>query len=433
MSDKPEKRKDPEKKLAPNKAFIAILLIVLAINLVYGYQAYSESMETKPQDDGYSAISRFMNVVQLIREKYVDKDQVSYEDLFTNALKGMLRGLDPFSSYLDKKSYNKMVKETEGTEFGGLGIHIILKDHKLKIIAPMENSPADMAGIKRGDIIMYIDDKPTSGLSLPECMKLLKGPPNTDVTLTIYRETENLTKKIKLTRAIIEPHTVKWAFDEKDKIGYIRISLFNKPTSEDLDEALSKLKEKGMSALIIDLRNNPGGLLDSAVEVCSRFIENDKLIVFIEGRKKSERQDFLSRNREKTLDIPIAILVNDSSASAAEIVAGCLQDYKRAALIGEKTFGKGSVQSVIPLTRDSAVRLTTAKYYTPSERVIHEHGIDPDILVNVNTKTTNALYYQSLAYPGIVEPKVKGAVKDVQLERAIEILKGIRLFTQAKD
>ena len=188
-----------------------------------------------------------------------------------------------------------------------------------------------------------------------------------------------------------------------------------------------------MTALIIDLRNNPGGLLESAVEVCSRFIEDDKLIVYIEGRKKSERQNFLARTRDKLLDIPIAILVNDSSASAAEIVAGCLQDYKRAALIGEKTFGKGSVQSVIPLSQKSAVRLTTAKYYTPSEKVIHENGIEPDITVDISTKNTNALYYQSLAYPGIVEPKVKGAIKDIQLERAIEILKGIRLFSKANN
>ena len=192
-----------------NRLFASLLVIILAINLIYGYQAYSESMETKPQDDGYTAISKFMNVVQLIREKYVEKEKVSYDDLFANALKGMLRGLDPFSSYLDEKSYIKMVRETEGTEFGGLGIHIIPKNHKLKIIAPMEGGPADKAGIKRGDVIMFIDDKPTTGLSLPESMKLLKGKPGTEVTLTIHRETENLTKKIKLTRAIIEPHTVK--------------------------------------------------------------------------------------------------------------------------------------------------------------------------------------------------------------------------------
>lgn len=409
-----------------------VLFIVLIINLGYGYNAYSKSLETKPQDDGYTSISMFMNIVQLIREKYVDKEKVAYDELFTNALKGMLRGLDPFSSYLDRKSYLRMVKETEGREFGGLGIHIILKNHKLTVIAPMEDSPAMKAGVKRGDVIMYIEDKPTSSLSMHECMKLLQGSPGTEVTLTIHRESENLTKKIKIERAIIEPHTVKWAFDEQDKIGYIRISLFNKPTADDLDEALMELKSKKMTALVLDLRNNPGGLLDSAVQVCSRFIETNKLIVYIEGRKISERQNFYSDPTEKALNIPIAILVNDSSASAAEIVAGCLQDYKRAALIGERTFGKGSVQSVIPITKQTAVRLTTAKYYTPSERVIHENGIDPDIIVDVTPAAANALFYQSLAYPGIVKPKAKGAIKDLQLERAIEILKGIRLFKKVK-
>lgn len=410
-----------------------VLFIILIINLIFGYNAYSKSLETKPQDDGYTSISMFMNIVQLIREKYVDKEKVSYDELFTNALKGMLRGLDPFSSYLDRNSYLKMIKETEGREFGGLGIHIILKDdHKLTVIAPMEDSPAIKAGIKRGDVILYIDDKPTSSLSMPECMKLLQGAPGTEVTLTIYREAENLTKKIKIERAIIEPHSVKWAFDDKDRIGYIRISLFNKPTAGFLDDALIDLKKKQMTALVIDLRNNPGGLLESAVQVCSRFLETNQLIVYIEGRKKSERQNFYSDPGEKVLDLPIAILVNDSSASAAEIVAGCLQDYKRAVLIGERTFGKGSVQSVIPLTNQSAVRLTTAKYYTPSERVIHEHGIEPDISVDVSQDTANALYYQSLAYPGVVKPEAKGTIKDLQLERAIEILKGIRLFKKAE-
>ena len=423
-----------DKRSKHNKSIIGItfrllLIIVVTVNLAVGYNAYSKSMETRPQDDGYTSISMFMNILQLIREKYVDKEKVSYDKLFTNALEGMLHGLDPFSSYLDKTSYRSLRRETEGDVFGGLGIHIIMKDHKLKIIAPMENTPAFKAGIKRGDIIMFIDDKPTSSLSMPECVKLLQGRPGSEVTLTIHRESENLTKKIKIVRAVIEPHTVKWSFDEKDKIGYIRIALFSKPTAEDVDKALAELKKKKMTALIIDLRNNPGGLLESAVEICSRFLKSKKLIVFTEGRKKSERKDFYSLNVPKVLDIPIAILINDSSASAAEIVAGCLQDYKRAVLIGERSFGKGSVQSVIPFPNGSAIRLTTAKYYTPSKRVIHGHGIEPDI--SVPQSNANALYYQSLAYPGIVQPDVKGAVKDVQLKRAIEILKGIRLFKNA--
>jgi carboxyl-terminal processing protease len=432
MNSKENKLKKAARTFLTSRILPPVLLLILIINLISGYKAYSKSLETKPLDDGYTSIAMFMNIVQLIREKYVDKEKVSYDELFTNALKGMLRGLDPFSSYLDKKSYLRMVKETEGREFGGLGIHVILKKHKLTVIVPMENSPAMKAGIKRGDVIIFINDKPTTPLSMSECMKLLQGAPGTEVTLTIHREAENLTKKFTIGRAIIEPHTVKWAFEEKDKIGYIRISQFNKPTATDIDEALLELKKLKMTALIIDLRNNPGGLLDSAVKVCSRFLETNELIVYIEGRKKSERQNFHSDTGAKVLEIPIAILVNDSSASAAEIVAGCLQDYKRAVLIGERTFGKGSVQSVIPMSNQSAVRLTTAKYYTPSERVIHGNGIEPDIIVDINPSTANTLYYQSLAYPGIVKPNVKGSIKDLQLERAIEILKGIRLFKKAE-
>ena len=219
MPEQLEEKKSNKTRHIPRGLFATLLILLLGTNLIYGYQAYSESMETKPQDDGYTSIRRFMDVVQLIREKYVDKEKVSYDELFTNALKGMLRGLDPYSSYLDKKSYRRMVIETEGREFGGLGIYIILKEHKLIIVAPMEDGPADKAGIKRGDVIMFIDNKPTSGLSRPESIKLLQGKAGSEVTLTIHREAENLTKKIKLTRDIIEPHTVKWAFDEKDKIS----------------------------------------------------------------------------------------------------------------------------------------------------------------------------------------------------------------------
>ena len=405
-----------------------VWIAIFAVNLAYGYQAYSKATSKNPKDDGYSDIYYLTSVMQLIREKYVDADEVTYKKLVHNAIKGMLHGLDPFTSYMEPKLYKQMTAETNGTQFAGLGIHIAFKDKKLKIIAPMYDAPAYRAGIKSNDTIMFIDGKPTTSMSMDECVKLLKGEPGSDVTLTIHRDSENLTKEIKITREIISPSTVIWSYLKDDNIGYIRISLFARKTAEDLDKALSALKKKKITALILDLRGNPGGLLESAVEVCSRFLKRKKLVVFVEGRSPSDRVDYNALDAEKMLDTPIAILVNGNSASAAEIVSGCLQDYKRAVLIGEKTFGKGSVQSIIPMPDKSAVRLTIAKYYTPSKRVIHKHGIEPNVHVNVDPLTENKLYAQSFSNPGVIMPDFSGAVRDTQLERAIEILKGINLF-----
>ena len=405
---------------------------IFAINLGLGYSAYSEAKSTAPKDDGYSDIYYFTRVMQLIREKYVDADAVTYKKLVHHAIKGMLQGLDPFTSYMEPKVYKKMKGDTNGTGFAGLGIHTAFKHKKLIIIAPMYNSPAYKAGIKANDIILFIDGKPTNSMSEADCIKLLKGEVDSEVTLTIYRESEKLTKEIKIVREIIIPSTIMWTYLKEDNIGYIRMSLFAMNTAEDLDKAIAALKNRGVTALILDLRNNPGGLLKSAVEVCSRFIKKDKLVVFIEGRDKKSRIDHNALASDKMLDIPIVILVNRNSASAAEIVSGCLQDYKRAVLIGEKTFGKGSVQSIIPMPDKSAIRLTIAKYYTPSKRVIHKHGIKPNVVVDVDIPTEIKLYSQSFGYPGVVLPDFNGAVRDIQLERAIEILKGIRLFKQSK-
>lgn len=420
------------KRLKPNFIFM-IWIGILVINLFFGYKAYSEAKSKQPKDDGYKDISQLMNVMQLIREKYVDVDKVTYQKLVNNAVKGMMQGLDPFSSYMEPKFYNDMVNETNGTGFGGLGIHISIKKGKLVIIAPIHGAPAYKAGIKPNDIVLFIDDKPISGMPMDECIKLLKGEPGSEVKLTIHRASENLTKAVTVVRKVIKPTTVKWAHIPEDDIGYIRISLFTKLTARDLDKAIQELKEKGITALVIDVRGNPGGLLDSAVDVCSRFIDKGKLIVFVEGRTKSDRKDYNSVSCEKVTDIPIAILVNGMSASAAEILSGCLQDHKRAVLIGERTFGKGSVQSIIPLPNKSAIRLTTAKYYTPSERVIHENGIDPNVVVDVDPLTANKLYSQCIAYPGVVLPDYSGAVRDTQLERSLEILKGIRLFKKSAE
>jgi len=378
----------------------------------------------------YKDVSLFLQVLQLVREHYVDKDKVSYERLLRGAMKGMLQELDPFSIYEEPIRYKGTVEDTSG-QFGGIGIVVSLKNDVLEVVAPMEDTPGFKAGIQAGDIILEVDGKSARRMDIQDCVKLLKGKPGTSVTLKIYRRSDDSTKDLTIERAVIAISPVKGARMLEGKIGYVRITQFSNPTASELDIALKKLKEDRMKALIIDLRGNPGGLLSSAVEVCSRFLEKDALVVFTEGRSESDRVEFRSMPCEKTLELPIAILVNGNSASAAEIVSGCLQDRKRAVLVGSRTFGKGSVQTVVPLSDGGAVRLTTAKYYTPSKRVIHGNGIEPDIHVEMSPGAEAALAQQLALLPGEAKPGAK-TVKDVQLERAMEILKGICLFSEAK-
>lgn len=410
-------------------AFFIFLTILLTVNLFYGYNAYATAKESEPKDSPYKSISTLMNVIQLIRQNYVDGDKVSYDKLINGALKGMLRELDPFSAYVPPKPYKNMVEQTEG-KFGGIGVIVTYKNKKLEVVAPMEDTPGFKAGIQPGDIITKIEDKDTDGMNLSECVKLLRGRPGSKVKITIYRKEGNESKDLVMERAEIIDSGVKGAKIIDDKIGYIRLSQFNEKTVGKLDEVLEKLKEDDVKALILDLRGNPGGLLTTAIQVCSRFLKNDELVVFTEGRRPSQRKEYHSVECDKYLDVPMAILVDKNSASAAEIVSGCLQDHKRAFLIGEQTFGKGSVQTVIPLADSSAVKFTTARYYTPSEKVIHEHGIKPDIEVALSAKKAYKLAQQRARYPGIVRPEGKEWLTDIQLQRAIEILKGINLYSK---
>jgi carboxyl-terminal processing protease len=415
----------------PRHWLFLLLVAALAANLLIGYGAYAQASQRGPTDSGYGPMTLFTQVIQVIRQNYVDADRVSYDTLVRGALKGMLHELDPFSSYLEPKGYQEMVRDTEGQEFGGVGIQITVRNGILTVIAPMEGTPAFKAGIKPGDAILEIEGASTRAMNLEESVNLLKGEPGSSVRIVIYRESEDLTREITLERAKIEVHTVRAAMIPESKIGYLRISQFNAPTAQDLDDALAGLRQDGAVALVLDLRDNPGGLLQSAVEVCSRFLPPGQPVVSIEGRNANARQEYLSGNVSQPSDLRLAILVNGNSASAAEIVGGCLQDHNRAVLVGETTFGKGSVQTIMPLPDMGALRLTTAHYYTPSKRVIHEHGIDPDIVVPITPRETLALVHQRVAYPGIVKPGSKDAVTDTQLERAIEILKGVMLFTRA--
>ena len=419
------------------KTLLALALV--AAFPVFTYAQEEDQPEVAPQLPGaktpvetpYKDLALFLQVLQLAREHYVDKDEVSYQNLLRGAMKGMLQELDPFSIYEEPERYKNTVEGTAG-QFGGIGVVVNMRNDLLEVVAPMEDTPGFKAGIQSGDVIMEINGKSTRRMDIHDCINMMKGQPGTTVTIKVYRKSDDSTKDFTIERAIISLSPVKNSRLLDDDIGYIRITQFSQPTADELDASLRKLRQSAkLKGLVIDLRGNPGGLLDAAIKVCSRFLEKDEMVVTTEGRDPAENKEYRSIACEKTLDIPIAILVNGNSASASEIVSGCLQDHKRAVIVGSRSFGKGLVQTVVPLSDGGAVRLTTSKYYTPKRQVIQGHGIEPDIKVELSPATEAALSQQLAQRPGEVKgPLLK--VKDVQLERAIEILKGVNLFREAR-
>lgn len=326
----------------------------------------------------YQNLRLFSDVLSLVQENYVE--EISSEKLIYGAISGMLRELDPHSSFLRPEDYKELQIETKG-KFGGIGIEITLQNGVLTVVSPLEGTPADKAGIQANDQIIKIDNEPTQDMSLMDAVQKMRGPKGTNVKLTIIREGERKPLEFELTRDVISIQSVRTRPLEKG-YGYVRISSFQSGTAQDLRKALDEL-EKGntpLQGLIIDLRNDPGGLLDQAVEVSDEFLDSG-LIVYTGGRLDGQKMKFEAVKNDKPRSYPIVALVNSGSASASEIVAGALQDHKRALIVGEPTFGKGSVQTVIPLSDGSAVRLTTSLYYTPNGRSIQAKGIEPDIIV----------------------------------------------------
>jgi carboxyl-terminal processing protease len=397
----------------------------LVINLLVGVSVHSDVIRESGDDSGYASVRQMMSVLQLIRKNYVDEEKVGYQPLIRGALQGMLTSLDRFSSYIPPEQYGKMQEETEG-EFGGIGIVISVKDDILTVVAPMEDSPGMKAGLRPKDQIVKVNGVDTLSVPLDQAVGMIKGEPGTSVALTVYRPGSEETLEISVERAIIEIATVKDTHYVEEGVGYVRITQFNEKTGETLRAELMKLTREGkLTALVMDLRNNPGGLLNSAVEVCSLFVPTDQLIVYTQGREPSHRSELFSRPGGKFLNLPIAILVNEGSASAAEIVAGCLQHYRVALLVGEKTFGKGSVQSIIELGDESAIRLTTAYYFTPSEKRIHGIGIEPDYVVDIGDDDTYKLYLQRTRVQEADDENTE-LMPDPQLQRAIEVLTGVK-------
>jgi carboxyl-terminal processing protease len=344
--------------------------------------------------------------------------------------------LDPHSEFLDSDSYQELQDDTQG-QFGGVGLMVGMKDGQITVIAPMDDTPGSRAGILSGDHIVKVEGKNVDKMELADVVKMLRGEPGSTVTLTIERPATAVIKTFVLTRAIIQMEMVKDVNGQKifpldeNQIGYIRITQFGEKTGDELETAIDKLKDQHVKGVIIDLRWNPGGLLDQAVEVCQKFLPANQLVVSTEGRHTMEKY-YAHGSGDELKNIPIVVLVNLGSASAAEIVTGCLQDLHRAVVLGEKTFGKGSVQTIFPLEDGSALKLTVAKYYTPSHKVIHEHGITPDIYVPLTDAEEAAVLVKRT--PGGIESLPQKdrasvlAARDEQMDRAKDLLKGLILY-----
>jgi carboxyl-terminal processing protease len=422
---------------------ILLTVIFLCILATAGIFVGSWTLYTVNADsEGYEELKVFSEALSIVRKNYVDEK--TPKDLIYGAIKGMINSLDPHSGFMTPEQYKEMQVDTKG-EFGGLGIQIGIKEGMLTVIAPIDDTPAYRAGIKAGDKIIKINDEFTKDLSLQDAVTRMRGIPSTSVMITILREGWKETKDFTIVREIIKIKSVKSKLLE-DGIGYLKVSQFQESTASDLSKAIVKLKEEGMSSLILDLRNNPGGLLNSAVEVTSLFVPSNKMVVFIKD-KKGEKVEYLSEKSDEDFSQQMIVIVNEGSASASEIVAGALKDWNRAVIIGTQTFGKGSVQSVIPLNDGSALRLTTSIYFTPKGTSIQTTGITPDIEVKPEIQEGEKVR------PVIREKDLKGHLlngngeenadveeeivpmeideeKDIQLQRAIDLLKAWRVFKE---
>jgi carboxyl-terminal processing protease len=414
-------------------AFVCLLLGSVLPNL----RAENPRAANGEEDNGYSQISIFAKAVQLIRQDYVDGNKTGYRDLITAAMKGMLASLDPHSQFMDPDDFRDMQDDTR-SRFNGLGIEVSIKNGLPTIVTAMEDTPAAKAGIVSGDQILKINGASTERMELQDTVNVLRGPPGHKVMLTLLRPSTKEIKEYTLERAEIKVQSVKGArlldaeFTGPFKIAYIRLIQFNEPTADELSKTLDELQRQGMQALILDLRNNPGGLLNSAVDVCAQFLPPNTKVVSTQGRVASQQRDYSTSGVAKERPhFPMAVLANEGSASGAEIVSGALKDLHRAILVGETTFGKGSVQNVMQLPDGSALRFTTAKYYTPSKQVIQGNGVMPNIRVPMSAEQERALFALRSA-ENIKPDEEKNIIKtkDPQMLRAIDALKGVMIYAQ---
>ncbi len=392
----------------------------------------------------YRQLNLFGDVFERVRADYVE--EVSDKDLIESAINGMLAALDPHSSYLNPDRFEEMQVQTKG-EFGGLGIEVTMENGLVKVVSPIDDTPAHKAGILAGDLITHLDGEQVVGMTLSEAVERMRGPVNTDINLTIQREGAENPIDVTITRAIIKIQSVRSRVEED--AAYIRITSFTEQTERDVKAAVKKVKEEldgAMTGVILDLRNNPGGLLDQAVAVSDLFLDKGE-IVSTRGRRSDSTQRFNAKSGDLANGLPVIVLINGGSASASEIVAGALQDHRRALVLGTVSFGKGSVQTIIPLSGHGALRLTTARYFTPSGRLIQAKGIDPDIVVerarvetveqerrrseaSLRNRLPSEDEKNGTAADELEKARQRSAAarQDYQLARALDLLHGLTLF-----
>lgn len=427
------------------RKIVFVTLSALVIGAVFPYVNFA-------LDQTYQQLKVIVDVMELIKDSYVE--QIDPQKLVYGAAKGMVAELDDFSQFMEPDLYDRVKSDTEG-EFGGIGIRVDLREGWLTVVTPLPNTPAWKAEMLPGDKIIKIEGESTKDLIIDEAVKKLRGKPGTQVKITTAREAEDknaewVTKDLTLTRELIKAENVKWRMLDQ-KTGYIKIVEFTGHATENFDKAMAELKGKGMETLVLDLRYNPGGLLSSAVDVSRLFMNDNKMIVYTKGRKPENYQEFRANGSARYEMLPLVVLINRYSASASEIVAGAMQDNKRAVIVGERSFGKASVQSMIPLSDKSALRLTIAKYYTPSGKSIQHDaknetgGITPDIEIKVTLEAEKKLLQQGeeIYFPGKEDKTAKdgkdakadskkAAPRDEVLDRAVELLKAREVLGNLK-
>src|SRR3977135_2868727 len=418
------------------RLLLSAFACLVLVNVFLGVHFQHLRAANEEEDTGYSQISIFAKAMQLIRQDYVDGNKISYHELITSAMKGMLSSLDPHSQYMDPNDFRDMQDDTR-SRFNGLGIEVSMKGGLPTVVSPMEDTPAARAGILSGDQILKINGTATDKMELQDAVNLLRGVPGQKVTLTLLRPSTKEIKDYTLERVEIKVQSVKGArlidpeLSGPFKIAYVRLIQFNEPTADDLAKALDDLQKQGMQALVLDLRNNPGGLLNSAVDVCAQFLPPNTKVVSTQGRAASQQRDYTTSGATKERPhFPMALLVNAGSASGAEIVSGALKDLRRAILVGETTFGKGSVQNVLQLPDGSALRFTTAKYYTPGKQVIHGNGVTPNIAVPMTAEQEHALFVSRNSDTKSGDEKTQTRSADPEIPRPSSALKGVMIYAQ---